>query len=64
MRNHLHLIEYVACRKGILLEEYMNLQQNDSASFISLSRYTGLPPERGSSIMWKEHFCHILVRKR
>jgi hypothetical protein len=47
VRNHVHLIEYAASKKGILLEGYMGLQQNDNVSFISISRYIGLPPELG-----------------
>ena len=43
----MHLIEYAASKKGILLDGYMSLQQNDNVSFISISRYIGLPPELG-----------------
>jgi hypothetical protein len=45
VRAHLHLIEYAASRRGILLEGYMGSQQNKNVSFISLSRYLELRNE-------------------
>jgi hypothetical protein len=45
VRGHVHLIEYVASRRGILLEGYMTDQWNENVSFTSLSRYLQLRNE-------------------
>jgi hypothetical protein len=39
VKHHVHLIEYMALRNGILFEGYMHSQGNETTRFISLPRY-------------------------
>jgi len=54
VRQHLHLIEYMASRRGVLLEGYMGSQQNENVSFISLSRYLWLHNESAFLLYFSE----------
>ena len=39
VKYHVHLIEYMALRNGILFEGYMDVQGNETTKFISLPKY-------------------------
>jgi hypothetical protein len=39
VKHHVHLIEYMALRNGILFEGYMDVQGNETTKFISLPTY-------------------------
>lgn len=39
VRQHLHLIDYMASKRGLLLEGYMDVLQNENITIISLYRY-------------------------
>jgi len=58
VRGHVHLIEYMATRNGILLEGYMGIQQNQNASFISLPIYMRMLGENASSYYFSKKVLH------
>ena len=58
VKEHVHLIEYMATRNGILLEGYMGIQQNQNASFISLPIYMRMLGENASSYYFSKKVLH------
>ena len=64
VKEHVHLIEYMATRNGILLEGYMGIQRNQNASFISLPIYMRMLGENASSYYFSEkvlHDCNAII---
>jgi len=49
VEHHVHLIEYMALRNGILFEGYMDFQENETTRFISLPKYIKIYGNKSSN---------------
>lgn len=64
VREHVHLIEYMATRTGVLLEGYMGIQGDQNTNFISLPLYMRMLGENASNYYFSEkalHKCDAII---
>jgi len=64
VRDHVHLLEYAACRRGILFIGHMGYQYNEAVRYISLGKYLAFRSEETFLSYFSEKIvnqCNALI---